>query len=66
MPRIVAVIVELAIFACALWGLLFLSTFLHELGHALGYRNAAGGRRWHIRVGSGRILMDTRRLTVKP
>ena len=53
MPRFIAVIIEMALFACALWGLLFLSTFLHELGHALGYRNAAGGR--HSRMSIAHI-----------
>ena len=63
-PEALAVVIELALYVCALWVLLFLSTFLHELGHALGYMLAAGGRRWHIRVGWGRTLLDTKRLTV--
>ena len=64
MPEALAVVIELALYVCALWVLFFLSTFLHELGHALGYMLAAGGRRWHIRVGWGRTLLDTGRLTV--
>ena len=63
-PEALAVVIELALYVCALWVLFFLSTFLHELGHALGYMLAAGGRRWHIRVGWGRTLLDTKRLTV--
>lgn len=65
MPKIVAIIFELAIFVCALWVLFFLSTLLHEVGHALGYMIATGDRHWHIRVGSGRNLLNTKRLTVK-
>ena len=65
MPRTIAIIVEAALCACALWALCFLSTLLHELGHALGYRIATGDGRGHIRVGSGKALLDTRRLTVK-
>ena len=65
MPKIVAMIIEWAVFLCAMWVLCFLSTLLHEIGHALGYRIATGGRRWHIRVGSGKKLLDTGRLTVK-
>ncbi len=65
MPRVIAITIEYAIAAGILWLLFFLSTFLHEAGHALGYMIAAGDMRWHIRVGSGKTLLDTRRLTVK-
>ena len=65
MLKIIAVVFELALCACALWALCFLSTLLHEMGHALGYRIATGDGRWHIRVGSGKSLLETRRLTVK-
>ena len=54
MPKIIAIIIEFAIFVCALWVLTFLSTFLHEVGDALGYMIATGDRRWHIKVGSGK------------
>ncbi len=64
MPKIIAIIIELAIFACALWLLFFLSTFLHEIGHALGYMIATGNRHWHIRVGWGKRLLNTKMLTV--
>ena len=37
MPKIAAVIIESAVFVLALWALVFLSTLLHEIGHALGY-----------------------------
>ena len=65
MPKIIAVILELSVLICALWLMLFLSTFLHELGHAIGYMFSTGGRRWHIRVGSGKRLLKTNALTVK-
>ena len=65
MPVIIAIIIELAIFVCALWMVSFLSTLLHEIGHALGYMITTGDRHWHIRVGSGKKLLNTRRLTVK-
>ena len=65
MPGMVAMIIELAIFVCLLWALFFLSTFLHEIGHALGYMIATGDGHWHIRVGSGKELLNTGRLTVK-
>ncbi len=64
MPRIIAVILELLGAVCALWLMSFLSTFLHELGHALGYMLATGDRRWHIRVGWGKRLLHTKALTV--
>lgn len=63
MPRIIAVIIELVIFVCALWLLTFLSSFLHELGHALGYMVATGDRQWNIRVGWGKRLLNTKRFT---
>ena len=65
MPRILAVILELCICVCALWVISFLSTLLHELGHALGYMLSTGGRHWHIQVGSGKKLLETKALTVK-
>ncbi len=64
MPEIIAVIVELLVSVGALWMMVFLSTFLHELGHAAGYMLATGNRRWHIRVGWGKRLLNTKPLTV--
>ncbi len=65
MPKAIAIIIESAVYVCALWALAFLSVLLHEAGHALGYRIATGDRHWRIRVGSGKKLLDTGRLTVK-
>ena len=65
MTKIIAMMIELAIFVCALWLQSLLSAFLHEVGHALGYMIATGDMHWHIRVGSGKILLHSRRLTVK-
>ena len=64
MPKIIAVIIELFVFLCALWVISFLSTLLHELGHAIGYMLATGDRHWHIRVGWGKRLLNTKPLTV--
>ena len=65
MPGIISVIIELSICICVLWLVSFLSTLLHELGHAVGYMLSTGGRHWHIRVGSGKKLFETKALTVK-
>ena len=65
MSRIIAAIIELFVCICALWAVSFLSTFFHELGHAIGYMLSTGGRHWHIRVGSGKKLVETKALTVK-
>ena len=64
MVMIIAVIIELLVSICAVWFLTFLSTFLHELGHALGYMFATRDRHWHIRVGWGKRLLHTKALTV--
>ena len=64
MPKIVAAIIESFAFLCALWALSFLSGLLHELGHALGYMLATGDGHWHIRVGWGKRLLNTKKLTV--
>ena len=45
MPKLFAFMIELLVSLCALWFLSFLSTFMHELGHALGYMLATGDRR---------------------
>ncbi|MBR5071295.1 MAG: hypothetical protein IKX27_05285 [Oscillospiraceae bacterium] len=65
MPTVIAVIIEISICVCVLWVISFLSTLFHELGHAAGYMFSTGGRRWHIRVGSGKKLLETKFLTVK-
>ena len=65
MLKIFAMILELTILVCTLWALSFFSTFLHEVGHAFGYMIATGDKHWHIRIGSGKMLLNTRRLTVK-
>ena len=62
---VIAVIFEILLLICIIWSTAFLSTFLHELGHALGYMLSTGGKRWHIRVGSGKKLLETKLLTVK-
>ena len=64
MPGIIAVIIELFVVICSLWVMLFFSTLLHELGHAVGYMLSTGDRHWHIRVGWGNRLLNTRPLSV--
>ena len=64
MPKIIAVIVELSVLICALWGMSFLSTLWHEVGHAVGYMLATHDGHWHIRVGWGKRLLNTKALTV--
>ncbi len=64
MPRIFAVIIELFVCICALWIISFLSTLMHELGHAIGYILATGDGHWHIRVGWGKRILNTKALTV--
>ena len=64
MPRIIAIILELTVSLVILWLLTFIATFLHELGHAVGYMLATGDKDWHIRVGWGKRILHTKRLTV--
>ena len=64
MLKILAFIIELLALICAFWVVSFLSGLLHELGHAAGYMLATGDRDWHIRVGWGKGLLNTKRLTV--
>ncbi len=64
MPKVIAVIIELAIFICSLWVLAFLSFFFHEIGHAIGYMIATRDNHWHVRVGWGKRLIKTKGLTV--
>ncbi len=65
MPKIIAFIIELVVCICALWMTAFLSALLHELGHALGYMLTTRDRHWHIRVGWGKRLLNTKALTVR-
>ena len=64
MPKILAFIIELSVSVCALWVMSLLSSLFHELGHAVGYMLATRDRHWHIRVGWGKRLLNTKRLTV--
>ena len=64
MPKVLAFILELFACVCALWVTAFVSTLLHELGHAVGYILATGDGHWHIRVGWGKRLLNARALTV--
>lgn len=64
MPKMIAAMTELAVSLVALWFLTFLSAFMHELGHAIGYTLATGDKHWHIRVGWGKQLLNTKKLTV--
>ena len=46
-----------------IWFLCLLSVFLHELGHALGYRISAGKAGWKVRAGSGPAILSTAKFT---
>lgn len=65
MPKMIAAVIELLVCICAFWAMAFFSTLWHELGHAFGYMLSTGGRQWHIRIGSGKKLLETKYLTVK-
>ena len=64
MVKILLVILEIGVSLIAVWLLTFLSFFLHELGHAAGHMLATGDRNWHIRVGWGKQLLNTKKLAV--
>ena len=64
MPKLIAIIIELVIFVCACWVLSFFSLFVHEIGHAIGYMIATGNGKWHVRVGWGKCLLNTKGLTI--
>lgn len=65
MPKILAVILELVITAGFFCFVLFFFTFLHELGHAMGYQLATGDKEWRIVLGTRKKLFQTKRITVK-
>ena len=44
-----------------IWLLCLLSVFLHELGHALGYRISTGKVKWKVIAGSGPRMFGTSR-----
>ena len=44
-----------------IWLLCLLSVFLHELGHALGYRFSTGKAKWKVIAGSGPRMFGTSR-----
>ena len=65
MLKLAVIIGKAAVFVCALWALTLLSLLFHELGHALAYTLATGDRNWHIEVGQGKKILDTKVLTVR-
>ena len=64
MLKIIAAVIELLVSVCAFWVMTFLSILLHEFGHAVCYMLATGDARWHIRVGWGKRILNTKPLTV--
>ena len=64
MAKLITFTAETVIFLCGIWVLSLISVLLHEFGHALGYMLATGDRDWHIQVGQGKKLLDTKVLTV--
>ncbi len=65
MLKVIEIIGKAAVFICAVWAFSLISVLLHEFGHALAYTLATGDRRWHIEVGQGKKILDTKPLTVK-
>ena len=65
MVYVISFIVEMLALICVCWMVFFLSTFAHELGHALVYMLITGKTHWHIRIGSGRSLLKTQRFSIK-
>ncbi len=64
MPEIIAILMESVIFIGVVWLLIFVAALWHAIGHALGYMLATRDTKWHIRVGWGKRLLNTGRLTV--
>ena len=64
MPNLITILAKTVIFICAFWVLTLISVLLHEFGHALGYMLATGDRNWHIEVGQGKKILNTKVLTV--
>lgn len=62
---VLALIIEMLALTCVCWVVFFLSTFAHELGHALVYMLITGNTHWHIRIGSGKSLLKTQHFTIK-
>lgn len=65
MVRVIAFIVEILVFICTCWIVFFLSFLVHELGHAVAYMAKTGDTHWHIRIGSGKSILKTQRLSIK-
>ena len=65
MLKLIEIIGKTVICICAVWAFSLISVLLHEFGHALGYMLVTGDRHWHIEVGQGKKLLDTKALTVK-
>ncbi len=64
MLKLIAIPINIAVFLCGFWTVTMLSVLLHEFGHAIGFMLAAGDRNWHIEVGQGKKLLDTKALTI--
>ena len=62
-----ALVIEFVLFVgfiCACWFVIFLSTFVHEFGHAAAYMIKTGDTHWHIRIGCGKSILKTQRLSI--
>lgn len=65
MPILVNYLVEILLLLFVYWFAMFFSSLIHDLGHALAYTLLTGDSHWHIRIGSGKSILTTQRLTIK-
>lgn len=64
MTELITIIIKIVLFVLGIWVVTLISVLLHEFGHALGYMLATGDRNWHIQIGQGKQLLNTKALTI--
>ncbi|SET14396.1 site-2 protease family protein [Anaerobranca gottschalkii] len=62
---ILEVLFNILIVSILVWLSFFIAVFLHEMGHALMYRIFFRDKDWHIRIGSGREIIKSKKFTIK-
>lgn len=63
--HIAANVLKVLLVLALMWISLFLTTLFHEFGHVLMYQILFRDKKWRIHTGTGKIIAETKRFTLR-